>query len=193
MYQTTERTALTQFTIPLDYDDAYMVVPREGVQAVQHRALGHNHPRVHLHRHRVQARRPIASEGRVEGDRREESERVGVMRAASTSAAVSRAQVLLISILDSAYTGVLDLFSGGLSGDREGDTLAQRMLALPFTFFVTIVLAAYTANLAAFLSRVTVDMPFRNVRECADKGCTFCTDNYALAKTQLDSTYTTRS
>lgn len=63
------------------------------------------------------------------------------------------------------------------------------MLALPFTFFVTIVLAAYTANLAAFLSRVTVDMPFRNVRECADKGCTFCTDNYALAKTQLDIHY----
>lgn len=76
--------------------------------------------------------------------------------------------------VDAVFTGVMDLLGGGSADDSAQMNAAQGFLVIPRPAFITIVLAAHAANLAAFLSLKEVAMPFEDIIECMHKGCSFC-------------------
>jgi hypothetical protein len=80
-----------------------------------------------------------------------------------------------------AYIGLFEIFGGGgpVSTPNEANT-ARKALLLPWGFFIIVTLATYTANLAAVLSRQTLDIPFRNIQECVDGRCNFCSSYHAI-------------
>ena len=57
-----------------------------------------------------------------------------------------------------------DVIAGGIADPKmDHDMTSRRYVSLPFGLFVVVVLAAYTANLAAFLSYKPVRIPVRHV------------------------------
>lgn len=74
----------------------------------------------------------------------------------------------------------------GESGDK---TIAQRSLALTWSFFILITIAAYTANLAAFLGKEKVFFEYEDIEGCMKVDCLVCHEDQSALSSALDELY----
>lgn len=182
MYITPEREKLSLFTIPIDTDPAYMVIPKPNVKT----SLLDEISKPFL---------PFSTElwavliltsmvvGAV----------YNFMRARpipKSSGLGSFCISYLKHTIEGAYWGIFDSFGGGGTvGIFDGASVPVRVLLLPWGFFIIVTLSAYTANLAAILGRVKLDVPFRNIEECVEGRCAFCSSAHAPTLEQLNIYY----
>lgn len=68
---------------------------------------------------------------------------------------------------------------------------AQRIVAIAWSFFILIIIASYTANLAAFLGNKKVFFEIKNVDDCMRKECVICYEQTDALDKTLSSTYPT--
>lgn len=66
---------------------------------------------------------------------------------------------------------------------------ARRLVHLSWGLVLRVVVAAYTANLAAILSRVSIDLPYSSIDECIDGRCHFCTTHHVPTNKALKLYY----
>jgi len=92
-------------------------------------------------------------------------------------------------IVENVYFAWSELMQGS---DSSGDkTVAQRSLALTWSFFILIVIAAYTANLAAFLGREKVLFKFLDITGCMKADGLVCIENSNVLERSLETFYPT--
>lgn len=198
MYETSARRSETQFTIPLGQDTAYMVIPKPSfdnsliseltkvfdpfarstwflifgmtlLTGLVHALLS---PDVELpsmtRASRASMAKGLTMEAATAKAKRDRFVR-GIHRIARTSA-------------DGVYTAFGEFVSGAPMFDGGNDDLTwpRRAITVSWGAFLLVVIAAYTANMAAFLGNRKADIPFGNVEECIEGGCDFCHNNYGL-------------
>ena len=194
MYVTPKREKLSLFTMPLDHDTAHMVIPTPKVDnSLGSEILKPFQPfdiqlwaailavtvLTGVVLTMLTGNKPVPSDGKSGAPGRS-----------------ARALACMKSLPNNIYLSVFEIFAnGGPMGDASDTSLSlpHRLTMLTWGFFILITLSAYTANLAAMLSRVNVKVPFRNVQECVDKRCAFCTTDHASTLEQLNIFYPTLS
>jgi hypothetical protein len=88
---------------------------------------------------------------------------------------MNKVMLKLWHLQSAVYMGLFELFQGAPLHSPMTDTGSRRCISLGWQFFVLMFATAYLANLAAFLTKIDVTIPFANVKECIDGGCNFCT------------------
>ena len=89
------------------------------------------------------------------------------------------------NLLKSIYDAAFELLQGTDSSDKS---VTLKVVTLSWAFFIMIIIAAYTANLAAFLSREQLLFNVRDIHDCVKKGCNMC----SLADHTLEKTIMTK-
>lgn len=91
------------------------------------------------------------------------------------------------NIMGSIYTAYMELMNGAeLSLDRP---MYVKSVTVTWAFFVIIVLAAYTANLAAFLSEKKEIIKVHSVEHCIEINCNLCHRSSKTVRTALKKKY----
>lgn len=102
---------------------------------------------------------------------------------------------LIVKRLGSSWhRSMIELLSGGIMYDVEKDesrytgtnTITHKIISIGWGGFIVVVLAAYTANLAAFLSKKGAGYEFSNLQDCLDKGCKLCAANTYVSAGLID-------
>lgn len=190
MYETSSRRAVTQFTIPFGEDTAYMAVQRPKIEtSLQDEVMKVFQPfdlglwlllaivaiAVGIMYQLVSTNREVEMMMCSHGS--------GWKRVSGVMKFIGR------SMTNAVYVSTLELFSGSTIHADESESFERKLIQVPWAFFIMIVLASYTANMAAFLSTQKVEMPFKDVQQCISKGCQFCTEGYALTDERLMTYY----
>lgn len=90
------------------------------------------------------------------------------------------------NLFSSIYDAALELLSGTDSPDRS---LALKFVSLTWAFFILITIAAYTANLAAFLSQAEITFKVTDIHDCVNKGCNLCSLRSPAVEKTLSSKF----
>jgi len=89
------------------------------------------------------------------------------------SSFMARATTLLMVVLQSSVEQAHFLFGGDVSHDLQA-TASQKILSFGYSFLVLIVVATYTANLAAFLTLSGANDYISSMNDAIDKGVSLC-------------------
>lgn len=76
------------------------------------------------------------------------------------------------TITDSIYRAIMELMSGPDWGSDQ--PIHSKSITMTWAFFILIIVAAYTANLAAFLGENKILHKILSVSDCIDKNCNLC-------------------
>lgn len=90
------------------------------------------------------------------------------------------------SIIETIYTAYLEIMLGA---DSRRKTIPQRFVTVSWAFFILIVLAAYTANLAAFLGKDKKIYKVKSVRDCIEINCLSCILDQQVLHSELERLY----
>lgn len=90
-----------------------------------------------------------------------------------TSSSIARAATLLMVVLQSSVEQAHFLFAGDVSHDLQA-TASQKVLSFGYSFLVLIVVATYTANLAAFLTLSGANDYISSMDDAIDQGVSLC-------------------
>merc|ERR1711871_529736 len=92
--------------------------------------------------------------------------------------------------VDGVYLGLYEfLVEGQPIDDPTPLNNARRLIQITWGLVLRVAVAAYTANLAAILSRVSISVPYASVQECIDGRCNFCTTGHAPTNDALNLYY----
>lgn len=105
---------------------------------------------------------------------------VGISYTLLASNRKSSIRDILKNLWGSIYDATFELLQGTDSSDRSP---ALKLVSLSWAFFILIIIAAYTANLAAFLSREELIFRVTDIHDCIDKGCKMCSLQSGVLKT----------
>ena len=72
------------------------------------------------------------------------------------------------------YTAYIDMMSSSSTAVDNSHKFAKRSIALTWALFTLIIVTAYTANLAAFLSKKKQRFRIQNIEECIAQDCLVC-------------------
>lgn len=93
------------------------------------------------------------------------------------------------ALLDQLYHAIMAFLSGAVDPHEEGpkqDAAGPRLLNIGFGFFLLIVIASYTANLAALLSAKNLKTGSLNsMDDCIEQKCTLCVHSVMLGQMEL--------
>ena len=90
-------------------------------------------------------------------------------------------------IIASIYTATMELMNG--ANQSEDQPICHKSVTLTWSFFVLIVIASYTANLAAFLSQKKAMHNIVSVEDCIKKNCSFCHHTSSSIRTVITNKY----
>lgn len=91
------------------------------------------------------------------------------------------------NMIESIYKASLEVMQG--ADPTEKRSLAQRSVTVTWAFFILIIIAAYTANLAAFLSQEKTFFGLKTVENCVAKNCNMCSIDSTVLRTQMKQKY----
>jgi len=89
--------------------------------------------------------------------------------------------------ISNTYFAWTELVQGADKSDKK--TVAQRSLALSWSFFILIIVAAYTANLAAFLGSQSFVFDMENIDDCLNQDCLMCHTTSSVLNSVVESMY----
>lgn len=97
--------------------------------------------------------------------------------------------VRFYDLIDDIYCAWLELLQG--TDDSKKKTFAQRSVVLAWSFFILIIIAAYTANLAAFLATESFDFRIEDIDSCLRHDCLVCHTASSVLSASLERFYPT--
>ena len=90
-------------------------------------------------------------------------------------------------IAESIYSATMELMNGA---NQNEDTPAYiKSVTVTWSFFVLIIIASYTANLAAFLAQTKVNHKYTSVTDCIGNHCNLCHGLSATIRNSLQNKF----
>jgi len=90
-------------------------------------------------------------------------------------------------IIENIYFAWSELVQGADHSEKKNT--AQRSVALSWSLFVLVIIASYTANLAAFLGQEKVILEIKDLNDCLRKDCLVCYNRMKVLEDTLSSFY----
>ena len=94
---------------------------------------------------------------------------------------------ILGTVVESCYAATMELMTRGL--EAKDRTIYHKSVTLTWSFFVLIVIAAYTANLAAFLGQESQMHKIISMDDCVAKDCTVCHSTHEVLRMKIKNQY----
>ena len=89
-------------------------------------------------------------------------------------------------IMESLYAATMELMNGAENKDKP---MYYKIVTVVWSFFVLIIIAAYTANLAAFLSQKKAIHEIISMDDCEAKDCNLCHESSKVLSTKIKKQY----